>query len=94
MQSAPKADEGESLPSWFVPKRFLEEHFDAEAYVADLRRFVSFLCPAPVLLFKLCSCGRGTADMTVIHTGAFGSSQLPTASISQSSEGQACGSHQ
>lgn len=42
MQSAPKADEGELLPSWFVPKRFLEEQFDAEAYVADLRRFVSF----------------------------------------------------
>lgn len=30
----------EGLPLWFKPERFLEPAFDAEAFVADLRRFV------------------------------------------------------
>jgi hypothetical protein len=30
----------EGLPLWFKPERFLEPDFDAEAFVADLRRFV------------------------------------------------------
>lgn len=41
MQSTATALESELLPSWFTPARFLDEHFNAEAYVADLRRFVS-----------------------------------------------------
>lgn len=28
-------------PHWFKPERFLEPEFDAEQYVADLRRYVS-----------------------------------------------------
>lgn len=28
------------MPLWFKPERFLESSFDAEAVVADLRRFV------------------------------------------------------
>ena len=45
MSSATKALalDGEALPSWFVPARFLDDEFDAEAYVADLRRFVRFI---------------------------------------------------
>ena len=34
-------DGDKSLPSWFEPERFLDAEFDAEAYVSDLRRFVS-----------------------------------------------------
>ena len=33
------------MPVWFKPERFLEPSFDAEAVVADLRRFVRCLCP-------------------------------------------------
>lgn len=45
MQSSAKVaamDGDAALPSWFTPQRFLDNDFDAEAYVADLRRFVSF----------------------------------------------------
>ena len=30
----------DGLPAWFKPQLFLEPAFDADAYVADLRRFV------------------------------------------------------
>lgn len=33
-----------TLPSWFKPARFLDDTFDAESYVTDLRRFVSPTC--------------------------------------------------
>lgn len=29
-------------PSWFDPQAFLQPDFDAQAYVADLRKYVSF----------------------------------------------------
>ena len=56
MQSSTKvaAVDGEAaLPSWFTPQRFLDNEFDAEAYVADLRRFVSFFghCQSFILQF-------------------------------------------
>lgn len=56
MQSSTKvaAKDGEAaLPSWFTPQRFLDNEFDAEAYVADLRRFVSFAghCQSLILQF-------------------------------------------
>lgn len=40
------------MPLWFKPERFLEPSFDAEAVVADLRRFVRHLlaCEALMLL--------------------------------------------
>lgn len=31
------------LPLWFKPAKLFEAEFDADAYVADLRRFVSVL---------------------------------------------------
>ncbi len=37
------------MPLWFKPERFLESSFDAEAVVADLRRFVRHLLPAKAL---------------------------------------------
>ncbi|KAK9784931.1 hypothetical protein WJX73_001855, partial [Symbiochloris irregularis] len=33
-----RADEG--VPPWFNPARFLDQNFDADSYVADLRRYV------------------------------------------------------
>lgn len=30
-----------TLPLWFKPEKFLEPEFSAEAYVADLKRYVS-----------------------------------------------------
>ena len=39
--NAVSLDGDSSLPSWFKPARFLDVEFDADAYVSDLRRFVS-----------------------------------------------------
>lgn len=39
--SAVALESDKTLPSWFKPARFLHADFDAEAYVSDLRRFVS-----------------------------------------------------
>ena len=33
--------DGESGPLWFKPEKFLEPNFNAEAYVNDLKRYVS-----------------------------------------------------
>lgn len=32
---------GAGLPAWLDPEAFLKSDFDADAYVADLRRYVS-----------------------------------------------------
>ncbi len=32
------------LPLWFKPEKFAEPDFDPDAYVNDLRRFVSVRC--------------------------------------------------
>lgn len=38
-----KAANDDSPPHWFNPERFVESNFDAEGYVADLRRYVRSL---------------------------------------------------
>lgn len=43
--AASSAHHDDSPPHWFNPKRFVESNFDAESYVADLRRYVRLLAP-------------------------------------------------
>ena len=46
-----RADEG--VPPWFKPERFLDQNFDADSYVADLRRYVS-ITSSVILPARLC----------------------------------------
>ena len=39
--TAVKLETDKSLPSWFKPAQVFDADFDAEAYLSDLRRFVS-----------------------------------------------------
>ena len=41
-----RPDEG--VPPWFKPEKFLDQNFEAESYVADLRRYVSTSPPCHV----------------------------------------------
>ncbi len=38
--SAGFAQNDDNIPHWFNPERFMEPNFDADTYVADLRRYV------------------------------------------------------
>ena len=44
LKAAKSAHHDDSPPHWFNPERFVESNFDAEGYVADLRRYVRSLC--------------------------------------------------
>jgi len=47
-------------PHWFKPERFVEPHFDAESYVADLRRYVGLI----TIIFKsISACGMCTLQI-------------------------------
>lgn len=41
LESAGFAQKDDNPPHWFNPERFMEPNFDADTYVADLRRYVS-----------------------------------------------------
>ena len=83
-------DGDNSLPSWFKPARLLYVEFDADAYVSDLRRFVSEqLQPHEGSMYTTFRCAADhlhLADM--LNAGTVGDFELSVTKVSHSTEGQ------
>jgi hypothetical protein len=90
--NAVSLDSDSSLPSWFKPARFLDVEFDADAYVSDLRRFVSEQLHPQAAMLYMYTTFRCAADplhlADMLNSGTVGDFELSVTTVSHSAEGQ------